>query len=48
MNDLWKVWRQVFPREAIVGGFLILILASFMIHVVVMLGSDRYITGLLG
>lgn len=47
MNDLWKIWRHVTPREGI-KGLLILFLASFLIHVMVMSLSDRYAAGLLG
>lgn len=47
MDDLWKVWRLITPREGLfaIGGVMV---ASFIIHLVVMLGSDRYINGLLG
>lgn len=47
MNDLWKIWRVVTPREGvkIVG---LVCLASFIIHIMVMTASDRYVTGLLG
>lgn len=47
MLELWKIWRVITPREgalALIG----LMLASFLIHLIVMLGSDRYINGLLG
>lgn len=46
--DLWKIWKVVTPREGIYLIGLVM-LASFLIHLVVMLGgSDRYINGLLG
>ncbi|MEL6476556.1 MAG: hypothetical protein AAGF44_05675 [Pseudomonadota bacterium] len=48
MNDIWKIWRAVFPAEGVIGGFLIVIIGSFAIHMMVMLASDRYVTGLLG
>ena len=47
MNDLWKIWRLITPREgalALAG----LMLASFLIHVMVMTLSDRYAAALLG
>lgn len=47
MQDIWKIWRLITPREGlfILGGVMV---ASFLIHLVVMLGSERYISGLLG
>lgn len=48
MNDIWKVWQQVSPREAILLWGSILVIGSFLIHVMVMTASDRYAAGLLG
>ncbi len=47
MKDAWMIWRLVTPREGLfaVGGVMV---ASFLIHLVVMLGTDRYIDKLLG
>ena len=47
MNDLWKIWRHVTPREGIlfVGGVM---LASLFIHYMVMTTTNRYAEGLLG
>ncbi|MEL7347639.1 MAG: hypothetical protein AAFN17_07765, partial [Pseudomonadota bacterium] len=47
MNDLWKIWQQITPREGVIG-LAVLMLASFAIHMMVMLASDRYSAGLLG
>lgn len=47
MDDLWKIWRQVTPREGILAVGAICV-GSFLIHLVVMLGTDRYINALLG
>jgi hypothetical protein len=47
MDDLWKIWRHISPREGIIG-LAVLMAASFAIHMMVMLASDRYSTGLLG
>ncbi|SEA69469.1 hypothetical protein [Rubrimonas cliftonensis] len=47
MNDLWKIWRHITPREGVLG-LLVLMLASFLIHVMVVSLSERYVTGLLG
>jgi hypothetical protein len=47
MNDLWKIWQFVTPREGVLG-LVGLFLASFLIHVMVMTASDRYAEGLLG
>jgi hypothetical protein len=47
MNDLWKIWQFVTPREGVLG-LLVLFIASFLIHVMVMTASDRYAEGLLG
>ncbi|MEL6220104.1 MAG: hypothetical protein AAFR79_16825 [Pseudomonadota bacterium] len=47
MNDLWKIWRLVSPREGALA-LAVLMLASFAIHMMVMLASDRYSAGLLG
>ena len=47
MNDLWKIWQHITPREGIMGlGGLML--ASFLIHVIVILSNDRYVSALLG
>ncbi|MGF1447405.1 MAG: hypothetical protein ACFBRM_14570 [Pikeienuella sp.] len=45
--DIWKIWQFVTPREAIFG-LAGLMLASFVIHMMVMLASERYVTALLG
>lgn len=46
--QLWKIWKVITPREGALG-LAGLMLASFAIHLVVMLGgSSRYIEGLLG
>ncbi|MEO0819429.1 MAG: hypothetical protein AAF074_03290 [Pseudomonadota bacterium] len=47
MNDLWKIWQQITPREGVIG-LAGLMLASFIIHMMVMLASDRYSSALLG
>lgn len=47
MQDLWKLWRYVTPREGVLG-LGVLMLASFLIHVMIMTASDRYAAGLLG
>jgi hypothetical protein len=47
MNDIWKIWQYVTPREGILALFFLFI-ASFLIHVMVMTASDRYAEGLLG
>jgi hypothetical protein len=47
MNDLWKMWRYLTPREGVIA-LAGLILASFLIHVMIMTVSERYATGLLG
>ena len=47
MNDFWKIWQHVTPREGIMALFFLMI-ASFLIHVMVMTASDRYAEGLLG
>ena len=45
--DLWKIWKVLTPREGVLalGGVM---LASFVIHMMVMLASDRYSSALLG
>jgi hypothetical protein len=47
MQDLWKMWRYLTPREGVLA-LGALMLASFLIHVMIMTASDRYVTGLLG
>ncbi|MEM1384024.1 MAG: light-harvesting protein [Pseudomonadota bacterium] len=47
MNELWKIWRLVSPREGALALGVVM-LASLMIHLIVMFGSDRYIDRLLG
>ena len=47
MDDLWKIWRHFTPREGLIGVGLVMA-ASFLMHLVIMLGSDRYLAGLLG
>lgn len=47
MNDLWKIWQHVTPREG-VRALVLLFIASFLIHVMVMTASERYAAGLLG
>jgi hypothetical protein len=47
MNDLWKLWRVVSPREGALA-LLFLFLAAFLVHVMVMTASDRYAAALLG
>ncbi|MEM9144609.1 MAG: hypothetical protein AAGC57_00325 [Pseudomonadota bacterium] len=47
MNDFSKIWRLVSPREGALA-LVVLMLASFAIHLMVMLMSDRYSAGLLG
>ncbi len=47
MDDLWKIWRHITPREGILA-LLFLFVASFLIHVMVITNSERYATGLLG
>ncbi|MGF1605358.1 MAG: light-harvesting protein [Rhodothalassiaceae bacterium] len=46
--DLWKMWKVVTPREGFIGTLLFVVLTSFMIHLMVMLNSDRYVSSLLG
>ncbi|MEL6198299.1 MAG: hypothetical protein AAFT19_10655 [Pseudomonadota bacterium] len=45
--ELWKIWQQITPREGVLG-LAGLMVASFIIHMMVMLASDRYAAGLLG
>ncbi len=45
--DIWKIWQHITPREGILG-LAGLFLASFIIHMMVMLASDRYSQALLG
>jgi hypothetical protein len=47
MNDLWKIWQYITPREGVLALFFLFV-ASFLIHVMVMTASDRYAVGLLG
>ena len=47
MNDIWKIWQHITPREGI-KALMYLFLASFLVHVMVMTASDRYAVGLLG
>ncbi|MGF1464345.1 MAG: hypothetical protein ACFB2Z_14520 [Maricaulaceae bacterium] len=45
--ELHKIWMYITPREGVIG-LGVLMAASFAIHMMVMLASDRYSTGLLG
>jgi hypothetical protein len=47
MQDLWKIWRHLTPREGLLG-LGVLMLASFLIHVMIITNSERYAAGLLG
>lgn len=47
MNDLWKIWQHITPREGILAIGAVMI-ASFLIHIMVMTLSDRYAEALLG
>lgn len=47
MDDLWKIWKQVSVKEGLIGLGLIMG-ASFVMHIIIMLASDRYSGGLLG
>lgn len=44
----WKVWRIVYPHEGFIGTMIFLGLLTMIIHFVVLFGTDRYITKLLG
>ena len=47
MNDIWKIWRFVTPREGVLGLGALMV-ASFLIHVMVITSVDRYAEALLG
>jgi hypothetical protein len=47
MNDTWKIWQFITPREGILG-LLLLFVASVFIHVMVFTLSDRFLDAYLG
>lgn len=44
----WKAWRLIYPREGLIASFAFLGALTMIVHFVVLFGSDRYITALLG
>lgn len=44
----WKAWRLIYPREGLIASFAFLGILTIVVHLVVLLGTDRYINALLG
>ncbi|MEM9009872.1 MAG: hypothetical protein AAGE18_01500 [Pseudomonadota bacterium] len=47
MNDLWRIWKVITPREGVIAIAAVMA-ASFIMHIVIMFASESYSSGLLG